>query len=72
MNDRSAYNLDRVAYSIADACRLLSIGKTTLYKEIGAGNLRLLKPGTKKSLILAKDIAGYLDKLASASVQQAD
>lgn len=36
-----------LAYSIPEACRIASIGRTKLYEEIGAGRLIVAKVGNK-------------------------
>ena len=53
---------EKVAYSVNDAARLLSIGRTSLYAQIKTGNLRATKVG-RKTLFLAKDIDAFLDRL---------
>ena len=34
---------DRLAYPVTDACRLLSIGRTSLYEMAKMGEIRLIK-----------------------------
>jgi excisionase family DNA binding protein len=36
-------DLERMAYSVNEACRLLSIGRTSLYELVHAGDLTLIK-----------------------------
>lgn len=44
-----------LAYSIADACRVTSIGKTRIYELLALGTLRSVKVG-KRTLIPAKSL----------------
>lgn len=44
-----------LAYSIADACRVSSIGKTRLYQLINEGKLKTTKLG-KRTLIPAESL----------------
>lgn len=43
----NAINLDpsKIAYSIKEACRASSLGRTTLYGHIAAGRLRAVRVG---------------------------
>jgi len=45
----------KLAYSIQEACGLLSIGRTTLYSLIGQGDLAILKVG-RRTLIPAESL----------------
>jgi len=47
-------------YTVAKACELLGIGKTTLYKERNAGRLLSVKVG-RKTLIPQSSIILYID-----------
>lgn len=49
-----------LAYSVADACRVSSIGKTQLYKLIREGRLQVCKIG-KRSLIPAASLRALLE-----------
>jgi excisionase family DNA binding protein len=49
-----------LAYSIAEACKLTSIGRTTIYAAIKAGELRTHKIG-RRTLISANDLACWFD-----------
>lgn len=44
---------DRVTLSIAEATRILGIGKSSLYQEIHAGRLRSFKLGTRRLIPMA-------------------
>ncbi len=50
----------RLAYSITAATEAVSIGRSTLYKEISSGRLKSLKIGGR-TLIAAEDLTAWLD-----------
>ena len=49
-----------LAYSIADACRVSSIGRTRLYQLIGEGRLEARKIG-KRTLIPAASLRALIE-----------
>jgi excisionase family DNA binding protein len=53
--------LNRLAYSISQAVEATSIGRSLLYKQIKAGNLKTFKIGTR-TLIAAEDLVAWLNK----------
>ena len=50
-----AHNPEPLAYSVADACRVSSLGKTRIYQLINAGTLSVRKVG-KRTLITAESL----------------
>ena len=48
------------AYTIAEACAVAGIRRTTLYKEIRSGDLRAVKIGGR-TVILVDDLRRWLD-----------
>ena len=54
---------DKGAFTIIEFCRWASIGRTTVYAQIKAGNLKLTKVGSK-SLILMSDAQAWLASLS--------
>jgi excisionase family DNA binding protein len=52
--------LERAAYTIAEACAVAGIRRTTLYKEIHSGELRAVKIGGR-TVILVDDLRRWLD-----------
>lgn len=54
--------LMKLAYSILEACDLLSIGRTTLYSLIKSGDLQTRKVG-RRTLILAKSLDVFIGAL---------
>lgn len=52
--------LEPIAYSIADACRVTSIGRTRLYQLISEGRLEARKIG-KRTLIPAASLRRLID-----------
>ena len=63
-NTRAGFTGD-VAYSIEEACDILNIGKTMIYKELSAGRLKARRCGARR-LILASEINRYLLSLPEA------
>ena len=53
--------LNRLAYSIPQVVEATSIGRSLLYKQIKAGNLKTFKIGTR-TLIAAEDLVAWLNK----------
>ncbi|WP_252257615.1 helix-turn-helix domain-containing protein [Erythrobacter aurantius] len=53
-------NLEPLAYSISDACRVSSIGRTRLYQLIGEGRLEARKIG-KRTLIPAASLRALIE-----------
>jgi excisionase family DNA binding protein len=49
-----------LAYSVADACRVSSIGRTRLYQLIGEGRLEARKIG-KRTLIPAASLRALIE-----------
>jgi excisionase family DNA binding protein len=56
----------KLAYSIQEACGLLSIGRTTLYALIGQGDLAVLKIG-RRTLIPAKSLNAFVQGIEGQS-----
>ena len=52
----------KIALSIADFCRLCSVGRTFVYEEIAAGRLRACKAG-RRTLIDAAEARRWLTSL---------
>jgi len=49
-----------LAYSVAQACALLSVGRTTLYAAIARGDLKTKKIGRRR-LVTAEALRAWLD-----------
>jgi excisionase family DNA binding protein len=67
--DPSQFGLRKAAYSVNETLALLSIGRTSLYRLVQNGDLRVAKLG-KKTLFTAPDLARLLTKLRGDSVAQ--
>ena len=59
-NLNTTTNLEPLAYSVADACRVSSIGRTRLYSLIGEGKLEVRKIG-KRTLIVAASLRRLIE-----------
>jgi excisionase family DNA binding protein len=62
MDDRSA---EKLAYRVDDACRLLGIGRTSLYKLIAGGQLKTVRIAGRR-LIPREEAAALLAKASQA------
>lgn len=54
----------KLAYSVTETAELLSIGRTSLYARVKAGDLKATKCG-RKTLFLASDIHAFVAHLQS-------
>jgi excisionase family DNA binding protein len=50
-----------LAYTVADACRVSTIGKTKLYQLISEGKLDVRRIG-KRTIILAESLRALIEK----------
>lgn len=55
----------KLAYTVPEAVKATGIGRTALYEEIKAGNLRASKRGSQ-TLILATELERFLTALPAA------
>jgi len=73
LNDERPFdttNLSKLAYSVEETMELLSIRKTTLYRLVKEGHLRLTKLG-RKSIFLSTDISDFVKELQRGSLNHA-
>lgn len=63
------FNLTKAAYSINEILEILPLGRTSLYEAINTGQLRATKFG-KKTMILAPDMAAFLDSLHVKQIKE--
>jgi excisionase family DNA binding protein len=54
--------VDRLAFSLADAASTIGVGKSTLHELIATGKLPVRKLG-RRSLVLREDLKKYLQGL---------
>ncbi|VWD51564.1 helix-turn-helix domain-containing protein [Burkholderia contaminans] len=52
-------------YKVREVMRQLSISKTTVYRLVGAGKLRLVKIGTRPSYITAESVDAFLAEITA-------
>lgn len=53
-------NDDRLAFSVADAARMIGMGRSTVYAAIAAGDLKARKLG-KRTLVLRADLERWFN-----------
>lgn len=58
--------MDKQLYTIAEFLILYAISRTSLYREVSAGRLRLTKRG-RRSLIARQDADAWLENLRCVS-----
>lgn len=56
----------KLAYSIAEFCELVGLGRTGAFKEIRLQRLKAVKVG-RRTLIPATEVKAWLDRLATAA-----
>lgn len=60
----SASGLAKAAYSIAEFCQLVSLGRSKVYEELKSGRLGKVKVG-RRTLIPASEAMAWLNRLTS-------
>jgi excisionase family DNA binding protein len=59
------FGFEPLAVTIADACRLIGLGRSKLYEEISTGRIKALKAG-KRTLIPVASLKDWLARLEAA------
>lgn len=54
-----------ILLNVADACRVLGIGKSSFYEAVARGEIRLKKLG-KKSLVAHADLVSWASRLPAS------
>lgn len=60
--------VQKAAYSIAEFCFLVSLGRSRVFEEIRENRLHVVKVG-RRTLIPAVEVAAWLDRLSAAPTQ---
>lgn len=61
---------DRALLSIPDTCRVISLGRSTVYELINNGDLKTVKVGSRR-LVIRRSIDDLVDRLASGGAEAA-
>lgn len=59
-------SLPKLAYSVAEFCELVGLGRTGAFREIRDQRLRAVKVG-RRTLIPAEEVKAWLDRLSPSS-----
>lgn len=62
--------LTKIAYSIAEFCELVSLGRTGTFKEIRLQRLKAIKVG-RRTLIPAAEVKAWLERMGATPAEQA-
>jgi excisionase family DNA binding protein len=60
MQSRSSHPVDKIAYSIKEACHASSLGRTTIYNHIAEKRLRAVRVGGR-TLIPAESLHALIN-----------
>jgi hypothetical protein len=66
---RNAVHHAQLLLSVSDAMRTLSVGRTKFYELVGAGEIELVKIGSKSCAVVAS-IEAYVDRLRTRSAEK--
>ncbi|MBL26619.1 MAG: hypothetical protein CMM50_03580 [Rhodospirillaceae bacterium] len=58
--------MDRIAYSVVEAAELVGLSRSSLYEQIAAGQLRVVKVG-RRTVVPADELRAWLTRLAETA-----
>jgi excisionase family DNA binding protein len=56
-------------YTVPEAMTLLRMSRSTFYREVNAGRLVIVKPGSMTTRVTAADLAAYVELLRTEANQ---
>ena len=59
----------KLLFRVNEACSLLGIGRTSLYKEIASGRLRTVR-AAGRTLLARPDLEAYVERLRGTSAEE--
>lgn len=62
--------LTKLAYSIAEFCQLVGLGRTGAFKEIRLQRLKAIKVG-RRTLIPAAEVMAWLERMGATPAERA-
>lgn len=59
-------HMDRIAYSVVEAAEMVGLSRSSLYEQIAAGHLRVVKVG-RRTVVPADELRAWLTRLAETA-----
>ena len=60
---------DQLLYTVGEACRTLSIGRTKFYALVASGEIPIRKIGTK-TLVASSDLRDWVARIPKVEIRQ--
>jgi hypothetical protein len=64
-----AENTKCCAETVNEFCDAMRLGRTLFYKEVGRGRIKILKAGSRKTLVPISEREAYLQRLAEEAAR---